>query len=152
VAVSFIGGGNQSSQRKPPICRKSLTNFISCCIEYISPWATLELTTLVVIGTDCIGSCSSNYHRITTTMVPGLFEPRLPYSDIMVSVGKIFFLMTFGIKGFLTKKRTITLNSRHKILSFNWLTAACRNSSTVYMYLSDITLRKKKVFFKSSEP
>jgi hypothetical protein len=25
-------------------------------------WAGLELTTLVVIGTDCIGSCTSNYH------------------------------------------------------------------------------------------
>jgi len=29
-----------------------------------------ELTTLVVIGTDCIGSYKSNYHTITTTMAP----------------------------------------------------------------------------------
>jgi hypothetical protein len=29
-----------------------------------------ELTTLVVIGTDCIGSYKSNYHTITTTMTP----------------------------------------------------------------------------------
>ena len=29
-------------------------------------WAGFELTTLVVIGTDCIGSCKSNYHTITT--------------------------------------------------------------------------------------
>ena len=28
-----------------------------------------ELTTLVVIGTDCIGSCKSNYHTITATTV-----------------------------------------------------------------------------------
>jgi hypothetical protein len=28
-----------------------------------------ELTTLVVIGTDCIGSCKSNYHMITATTV-----------------------------------------------------------------------------------
>jgi hypothetical protein len=27
VAVSFIGGGNQSTRRKPPTCRKSLTNY-----------------------------------------------------------------------------------------------------------------------------
>ena len=27
-----------------------------------------NLTTLVVIGTDCIGSCKSNYHTIMTTM------------------------------------------------------------------------------------
>jgi len=29
-------------------------------------WAGFKLTTLVVIGTDCIGSCKSNYHPITT--------------------------------------------------------------------------------------
>jgi hypothetical protein len=29
VAVRFIGGGNRSTQGKPPICRKSLTNFIT---------------------------------------------------------------------------------------------------------------------------
>jgi hypothetical protein len=29
-------------------------------------WAGFELTKLVVIGTDCIGSCKSNYHTITT--------------------------------------------------------------------------------------
>ena len=27
-------------------------------------------TTLVVIGTDCISSCKSNYHTITTTTAP----------------------------------------------------------------------------------
>jgi len=62
--VSFIGAGNQSTQRKPLICHKSLTNFITqCCIEYTSPWVGFELTTLVVIGTDCIGSCKSTYHN-----------------------------------------------------------------------------------------
>ena len=30
-----------------------------------------ELTTLVVIGTDCIGSRKFNYHTITTTTAPG---------------------------------------------------------------------------------
>jgi len=29
VAVSFIGGGNRSTRRKPPTCRKLLTNFIT---------------------------------------------------------------------------------------------------------------------------
>jgi hypothetical protein len=43
VEVSFIGGGNGSTRRKPPTChRKSLTNFITlCCIEYTSPLANL---------------------------------------------------------------------------------------------------------------
>ena len=30
-------------------------------------WAVFELTTSVVIGTDCIGRYKSNYHTITTT-------------------------------------------------------------------------------------
>ena len=29
ATVSFNGGGNLSTQRKPPTCRKSLTNFIT---------------------------------------------------------------------------------------------------------------------------
>jgi hypothetical protein len=29
-----------------------------------------ELTTLVVIGTDCIGSCKSSYHTIKATTAP----------------------------------------------------------------------------------
>jgi hypothetical protein len=36
-----------------------------------------ELTTLVVIGTDCIGSCKSNYHTITTAN-----DSPLSYYDI----------------------------------------------------------------------
>ena len=33
---------------------------------YTLPWSRFELTTSVVIGTDCIGSCKSNSHMITT--------------------------------------------------------------------------------------
>jgi hypothetical protein len=34
----IVGGGNWSTRRKPPTCRKSQTNFITeCCIEYTSP-------------------------------------------------------------------------------------------------------------------
>jgi len=29
VAVNFIGGENRRTQRKPPTCPKSLTNFIT---------------------------------------------------------------------------------------------------------------------------
>ena len=37
---------------------------------YISSWSKFELTTSVVIGTDCIGSCKSNYHMITAMTAP----------------------------------------------------------------------------------
>jgi hypothetical protein len=32
---------------------------------YTLPWSRLELTASLVISTDCIGSCKSNYHTIT---------------------------------------------------------------------------------------
>jgi len=67
VMVSFISGGNRSTQRKSLTCRKSLTNFITkCCIDCTSPWAVFKLTTLVVIDADCTGSCESNFHTIMT--------------------------------------------------------------------------------------
>ena len=60
MAVSFIGRGNLSTERKPPTCHKSPTNFITWCrMEYTSPWTGFELITLVMIGTGCIGSCKS---------------------------------------------------------------------------------------------
>jgi len=37
---------------------------------YTSPWSRFELTTSVVIGTECIGNCKSNYHTITNTTPP----------------------------------------------------------------------------------
>ena len=37
---------------------------------YISPWSRFELTTSVVIDTDCIGSCKCNYNTITATTAP----------------------------------------------------------------------------------
>jgi hypothetical protein len=39
---------------------------------YTSPWSRFELTTSVVIGTDCIGTCrcKSNYHTIAATTAP----------------------------------------------------------------------------------
>ena len=36
-------------------------------------WAWFEITTLVVIGTNCIGSYKSNYHKITTTTAPVIY-------------------------------------------------------------------------------
>ena len=37
---------------------------------YTSPWSRFELTTSVVIGVDCIGSCKSNNHTNTVTTAP----------------------------------------------------------------------------------
>ena len=59
MEVSFIVEGNRT---KPPICRKSLTNF-KTLVVYTPPGSEFELTTSVVIGIDCIGRFkSANYH------------------------------------------------------------------------------------------
>ena len=63
MVLSFIGGGNRSTQKKPTTCRKYQTNF--------EPSAGFKLTTLIVKATDCIGSYKSNYHTVMTTMPPG---------------------------------------------------------------------------------
>ena len=34
----------------------------------------IKLTTLVVIASDCIGSCRSNYHTISPVWVTGYYE------------------------------------------------------------------------------
>jgi len=57
VLVSFIGGGNWSTRRKP------LTNFYHIMLYQVHlSMSGFERTTLVVMGTDCKGSCKSNYH------------------------------------------------------------------------------------------
>ena len=50
-----------------------VTNKLYHIMLYTSPWAGVELTTSVVIATDCIGSCKSNYHTITATTTPSVF-------------------------------------------------------------------------------
>ena len=72
---NLIGGGNWSTRKKPQTSRMSLTNFITISrLEYTSPWVGFKLTTLVVIGTDFIGSCKSNYRTITTTLSPKILK------------------------------------------------------------------------------
>ena len=50
--------------------------------EYTSLLAEFELTTLLVIETDCTGSCKSNYHTITTTTVPAVSSSNYYFNNI----------------------------------------------------------------------
>jgi len=51
-------------------CRPSIAshwhNLSQYFIKHTSPSVGFELITLVVMGSDCTGSCKSNYHTTTT--------------------------------------------------------------------------------------
>ena len=46
------------------------TNKLYHIMLYTSPWSRFKLTTSVVIGTDSIGNCKSNYHTIMAMTAP----------------------------------------------------------------------------------
>jgi len=41
-----------------------------CLTPLSTIFSYIELTTLVVVGTDCTGSCKSNYHTFMSTTAP----------------------------------------------------------------------------------
>jgi hypothetical protein len=59
------------SYRKPLTCRKSLTNLSHNVILSTPHHEQDSNSELVVIDTNCIGSCRSNYHTITITTMMG---------------------------------------------------------------------------------
>ena len=127
MAVSFIGGGNRSTWTKRPVI-----SHWQFCIEYTSPWTGFELTTSVVIGADCIGSCKSNYHTIMTTTVP--VSPYYKYLSIwrskLLSIDSAFlwaiwcpfiinlFYTTYMTSSWLQRRDSILSNSITSVINY----------------------------------
>jgi hypothetical protein len=109
---------SSSTRRKPP------TTFITqCCIQHTSPWAGFEPTTIVVIGTDCIDSCKSNYNTMAPVNVREAWHPfmltELTYNQIwnilkgLIGINHLFKIDdTFHYNRFHHKLTGLLINIR----------------------------------------
>ena len=68
-------------------------------------WAGFELTMLLVIGTDCTGSCKSNYHMITTMTTPCIIIENCTYLLIHITgTGTLYMILCLKNKKIQHKK------------------------------------------------
>ena len=110
MAVSYIGGGNRSTLRKPATCRKWLTNVITLLHRaHLVMWG---IRTLVVVGTDC------TIHMISTTMAPVFIQTRI-HSQSIHSYHMVVMLFAGNLKKVTWQKYTIDTKRRVCKKTFN---------------------------------
>jgi hypothetical protein len=73
------------------------------------PWSGFELTTLMVIGSDCMGSYKSNYHRITITTTPVIKWGSSRIKILCLTFKEIKHLSDYRTVG-LSDRRTVGLS------------------------------------------
>ena len=103
------------------------------------PWSRFKLTTSVVIGTDCIGSCKFNYHTITTTMAPILQNKN--YIEYIYCIWRIspYYFLT-AILHSREYHHIIFLKQYSRIKSWSWQLITL---NTIFTYLQETSSQIK---------
>ena len=116
---------------------------------YSSLWTGIELTTVVVIGTDCTGSCKSNYHTITTTTTS---QRNMAISCTNTKRGDILHHTQntpFNFDGQSTYKITIQmkrLSKRKAKIPINEFYASRRANNFHHILQNNLNKTKVKIF------
>ena len=98
-AVSFIDGGN--SDPDITIDLSQITDKLYDIMLYTSLWSKFKLTTLVVIGTGCIGSSKSNYHTVMAVTAPYFIKMLTIllyiFKEYLKSLNRLYDITWFGL-------------------------------------------------------
>ena len=134
--------------------KKYFIDIVAVSFMVKETWAGFELTTLVVTGTDCIGSYKSNYHTNTTTKAPKFYlksigKIKLNQTNVLLDAPNMLQWVHKNIikDTFLTSKLTCTARFSYQrpCASFSGLwTPLCNNNNfchhnpTVVIYKTQI--------------
>jgi hypothetical protein len=128
INISVISWRSVHWWKKPQV-----TDKLDHIMLYISPWVEFQLITTVVIGTDCIGSCKSNYHTITASTTPWFLNCSdcvvfFIFHFIILIMTNLYFFSTCDVYYISVAKYVICIHKRCR----DWATWPGLSNASLY--------------------